>query len=424
MKRIGIERRWLLKGSLGALLGLMSRDALADILEAAGGVDGKGSGSDSLLAAQSRLGENLIRYLAAHRTAAESGNLIVSPASLASILSFVDLGANTALRMAIHHTLGFDRVTRRRVDEDLKALRDGVSDIIAHSDKQDSPLTLANLLAFDRSTKPRQLALLGLSGAGADVLVDNLGNVEIVQRINDWVKRKTHGLIPSILDESPETLGLVAVNALYFKDKWKTEFDPAQTRAEKFQPAWGEPIDVPMMHSKIGAYAFRQDDRFIAAELVYAHEDFRLVVVTTKSEPAKPADFAAVAPWLGGQDFAMKSGQIAMPKLSLSAAEELLPPLDALGLKPARLNKDALDAFSPEELIITRIVQKLELRLAEDGTEAAAVTAAVTTRGIGPVAEVKMTVDKPFVFALRHQKSGLILFMGYVASPAKRPKSG
>jgi serine protease inhibitor len=419
MKRIGIERRWLLKCSLGALLGLMSRDALADILEAAGGVDGKGAGSDSLLAAQSRLGENLIRYLAAHRTAGEGGNLIVSPASLAAILSFVDLGANNALRTAIHHALGFNRVTRRRVDEDLKALRDGVSSIVAHSDKQDSPLTLANLLAFDRSVKPRQLALLGLSGAGADVLVDNLGDVEIVERINDWVKRKTHNLIPAILDEAPETLGLVAVNALYFKDKWQTEFDPAKTRPAKFQPVVGEPVDVPMMHSKAGSFAFRQDDRFIAAELVYAHEDFRLVVVTTKSEPARPAEFGAVADWLGGQGFAMKNGEIAMPKLSLSASEELLPPLDTLGLKPARLNKDALDAFSPEELIITRIVQKIELRLAEEGTEAAAVTAAVTTRSLGKLAEMRMTVDKPFVFALRDQKSGLILFMGYVASPGK-----
>jgi serine protease inhibitor len=418
-----LPRRLVLKASLAALLGLTSRISFADILEAAGGADSKGAGGDGLLAAQSRLGENLIRYLAGQRAAGANGNLIVSPASLAAILSFVDLGATNALRMAIHRTLGFNRVTRRQVNDDLKALRDGVSSIIAHSDKQDGPLALANLLAFDRSTKPRQLALLGLSGAGADVLVDNLGNVEIVQRINDWVKNKTHDLIPAILDETPETLGLVAVNALYFKDKWKTEFDPAKTTTEKFRPASGEAVNVSMMHSKAAAFAFRQDERFIAAELPYAHEDFKLVVVTTKAEPAKPAEFAAVAGWLGGQGFEMKTGEIAMPRLSLSAAEELLPPLDALGLKPARLNKDALEGFSDEELIVTRIVQKLEMRLAEEGTEAAAVSAVVTTRSLGSPAEVKMTVDKPFVFALRDQKSGLILFMGYVGAPGKLPSS-
>jgi serine protease inhibitor len=423
MRQMPLPRRLVLKASLAALLGLTSGTSFADILEAAGGVDSKGPGSDGLLAAQSRLGENLIHYLAGQRAAGANGNLIVSPASLAAILSFVDLGATNALRMAIHRTLGFNRVTRRQVNDDLKALRDGVSSIIAHSDKQDGPLVLANLLAFDRSTKPRQLALLGLSGAGADVLVDNLGNVEIVQRINDWVKTKTHDLIPAILDETPETLGLVAVNALYFKDKWKTEFDPAKTTTEKFRPASGEAVDVSMMHSKAAAFAFRQDERFIAAELPYAHKDFKLVVVTTKSEPAKPTEFAAVAGWLGGQGFEMKTGEIAMPRLSLSAAEELLPPLDALGLKPARLNKDALEGFSDEELIVTRIVQKLEMRLAEEGTEAAAVTAVVTTRSLGSGVEVKMTVDKPFVFALRDQRSRLILFMGYVGAPGKLSSS-
>jgi serine protease inhibitor len=423
MKQMTLPRRLVLKASLAALLGLTGRASVAAILEAASGVNAKGPGGDGLLAAQARLGENLIRALAGGRAAGVSGNLIVSPASLAAIMSFVDLGATTSLRAAIHHTLGFNRVARRQINEDLKALRDGVSAIIAHSEQQDAPLALANLMAFDRSTKPRQLALLGLSGAGADVLVDNLGNAEIIQRINDWVQKKTHGLIPAILDETPETLGLVAVNALYFKDKWKTEFDPAKTTTEKFTPASGEAVDVSMMHSKAALFAFRQDDRFIAAELPYAHEDFKLVVVTTKSEPAKPADFAAVATWLGGQGFEMKTGEIAMPKLSLSADEELLPTLDRLGLKPARLNNDALQGFSDEAMIITRIVQKLELRLAEEGTEAAAVTAVLTTRSLGSPAPVKMTVDKPFVFALRDQKSGLILFMGYVGAPKKLPSS-
>jgi hypothetical protein len=51
---------------------------------------------------------------------------------------------------------------------------------------KDGPLALANLLAFDRSTRPRLLALFALSGAGADVLVDDLADTKIVERINAW----------------------------------------------------------------------------------------------------------------------------------------------------------------------------------------------------------------------------------------------
>lgn len=419
MKPNSVERRLLLKTSLATLLGMTTSDSFAAILQAGGG-DANGPGRDALLAAQARLGESLIRYLAGHQKAGAhaSPNLIVSPASLAAILSFVDLGASPLMHTAIHRTLGFNHVAGRRIDDDLRALRDGVSAIIARS-VHDGPLVLANLLAFDRSTKPRQLALLGLAGAGADVLVDDLGDAKIIDRINNWVKQKTHDLIPSIIEEAPETLGLVAVNALYFKDRWQIPFDTARTSSEKFQPVSGAPVDVAMMHSPVANVSFRSDDRFIAADLAYANADFKLVVVTTKSAPAQASDFAAVAGWLSGQDFAMKTGEIGLPKLSLVAAEELLSPLDALGLRAARQRRDALEEFSAEDLIITRVVQKLELRLSEEGTEAAAATAVVTTRSLGTPEHVKMIVDKPFVFALRDQMTGLILFMGYVGAPPK-----
>jgi serine protease inhibitor len=425
MQSMSAERRLLLKAGLGALLGLFNRASFADILEA-GARDARGPGGDGLLSAQVRLGENLIRILAGQGKAGADANLIVSPASLAAILSFVDLGASQPMRAALHRTLGYRHAARSRADGDLEALRTMVSALIGRSGKdgrdKDGPLALANLLAFDRSTRPRQLALFALSGAGADVLVDDLADAKIVERTNVWVRRKTRDLIPSILEEAPETLGLVAVNALYFKDKWQTPFDPARTRSEQFQLASGKPVDAQMMHSGLQKLGFRQDDRFIATELPYATEDFKLVVVTTKSMPAPASDFAAVAGWLGGQDFAVKSGEIAMPKLHLTAAEELLRPLDALGLRAARQARDALAAFSPEPLVITRVVQKLELRLDEDGTEAAAVTAAMTTRSLAPEQPVKMIVDKPFVFALRDQKTGLILFMGYVGNPVSHAR--
>ena len=414
MRYVSVDRRLLLKMGFGTLLGLANSTAFADILGNDAATDASG---DDLAAAQSRLGENLIRALAPNGRAA-GGNLIVSPASLAAILGFVDLGASRPLHSAIHRTLGFQRASRRQVDDDIKGLRRSVSAIIARSGES-SPFVLANLLVFDRSVRPRQLALFALSGAGADVLVDNLGDPKIIDRINSWVRQKTHDLIPSILEEAPESLGLLAVNALYFKDKWQTPFDPARTAREKFQRVAGDPVDVAMMHSPVAKFAFRQDDQFIAAELPYANEDFRLVVVTTKSAPAKPLDFAPVSGWLGGQGFQVKGGEIAMPKFSLSAAEELLQPLDVLGLRAARRLPDALDGFSPEELVISRVVQKLELRLSEEGTQAAAATAVVTTRSLALDPGLKMIVDKPFVFALRDQKSGLMLFMGYVGSPPR-----
>jgi len=416
MRRMSVERRLLLKAAASAAFGLVNGATLADILQPDGSADAKNPGRDDLSVAQLRLGENLIRHIADHGKAGAGGNLIVSPASVASSLSFVDLGARHPMRAALHQALGFKPAAKRQIEQDLSALRNSVSAIIARS-SSDGPLALANLLAFDLSTKPRQLALLGLSGAGADVLVDHLGDPNTVGRINAWVRQRTRELIPSIIDEAPEEIGLVAINALYFKDRWKTPFDLARTQPEPFQTASGKPVDVKMMHSPVAKFGFRQNDRFIAAELGYANDDFKLVVVTTKSTAARVAEFAAVAGWLGGQEFAMSNGEIGMPKLSLTAAEEMLRPLDARGLRTARQMPDALSGFSAMSLMITRVVQKLDLRLNEEGTEAAAATAVVTTRSLGTKGQIRMIIDKPFMFALRDQKTGLILFMGYVNVP-------
>src|SRR5262249_40172259 len=152
--------------------------------------------------------------------------------------------------------------------------------------------------------------------------------------------------------------------------------------------------DVQMMHSQVSKFRFRQDDRFIAVELGYAHQNFKLVVATTKSAPAQAQDFAAVAGWLDGKGFEAQNGEIALPKLSLSSGGELLQPLDAFGLRAARGSADALEGFSDEPLQIARIVQKVELRVNEEGTEGAAVTAVMTTRGLNISDHVQMVVDK------------------------------
>jgi serpin B len=416
MESLAIDRRWFLTSTIAALLGLAGRGAFADVLISETDSVVRGDGP---LASQMRLGELLIRYLARHRSAdsADGVNVVVSPASLAAILSLVDLGGNGAMHAGIHRALGYRRTARRKAEDDLAALRRSVSALITQGGK-DGPLVLANLFAFDRSIKPKQLAMFGLSGAGADVLVDNLADSKIVDRINGWVKEKTHDMIPSIVGEAPETLGLVAVNALYFKDKLQTPFAASRTAMAAFQTVSGKPADVPMMHSPVSTFRLRTDKRFVAAELGYMNGNFKLVAITTRSAPAPAQDFAAVAGWLGGEGFEAQNGEIGLPKLNLSASGELLPALDAFGLGAARHVPGALEGFSDQELRIARVLQKIELRINEEGTEGAAATSVMTTRSLAPPHQV-VTFDKPFVFALRDDKTGLVLFMGYVGAPPK-----
>ncbi len=143
------------------------------------------------------------------------------------------------------------------------------------------------------------------------------------------------------------------------------------------------------------------------------------MIVTSKSAPAGAGEFSDVLRWLHGDGFEGRNGEILLPKLTISASQEMLRPLDGLGLRQARLESDALKGFSSASMTISRVVQKLELRVDEAGTEGAAATAVIATRSIASGPNFKMVVDKPFLFAVRDQRTGLVLFMGYVGSPQK-----
>jgi serpin B len=107
---------------------------------------------------------------------------------------------------------------------------------------------------------------------------------------------------------------------------------------------------------------------------------------------------------------------LALPHFDVSGSEDITGALDRLGLKAARVAPGALAGFTADPAGITRVVQRMELRLNEEGTEAAAVTAAIVERSFDP-SYVRMVVDKPFMFALRDKVTGLILMAGYVGEP-------
>jgi serine protease inhibitor len=387
------------------------------------------------LAAQSRLASRLLERLAKEPNAGD--NIVVSPASVAMALSLLELGADEKLRAAIAQALGYEApaaqgpaaaITRKKpsakspaqpgkATEDLKGLLQVIIDLDRDKDMQ-GVLSLANSIIFDPDAAPSDLALRGLRETGAKVAVENLSSEETLKGINDWVSAKTNGLIPTILETSPRNSGLVALNALYFKDKWKFPFEVSNTKPGRFQGVSGE-LDVAMMNMGRHLHRVQNSERFVGIELPYLHERFAMVLVTSKDKPARVGEFDTVAHWLDGEGFRPSQVEFAMPRFRLNGRAELLPALDAMGLKAGRASASALRGFSSVQQKISQITQKTFLQVDEAGTEAAAATAVLTVRSAARLARI--AIDKPFLFALRDRVSGLILMAGYVGSPAAGP---
>ncbi|GLS23302.1 serine protease inhibitor [Labrys miyagiensis] len=362
--------------------------------------------------ASARLGFDLLSQLGKGK--GNDPNPVVSPASLTAALAVLDLGASPKFHAALVKTLRLDTVGD---SGDLKSLRASLVPLIDGS-KADGPLTGISAVYFDPRGGPKPAALDELKQAGVQADVRDLSDAKTIDDINALVKDRTKGLIPTLIDEPLRKGGLVVLNALHFKDDWRTAFDPAQTTQMDFHRIKGGDAKVAMMQSGSGHWLARQDDRFIAVALPYQTKGYDLLLLTTKDKPAALADFAPAASWLTGEGFAESEGTVSLPRLSIKAGADLRGSLDKLGLDPAVRAPDALSGFLTTPQKIDKIIQKVVITVDEKGTEAAAATA-VTSRSLAMPATFSFVADKPFLFALRDETSGQVLMAGYIGDAAK-----
>jgi serpin B len=200
-------------------------------------------------------------------------------------------------------------------------------------------------------------------------------------------------------------------------DKWRFKFDVARTQQSPFRLLDGSLISVPMMTVTLEDALVRHDDGFVGVELRYQQERFSLLLVTTDDAPAPSATFTHVADWLFRNEFNPRRVELLLPRLDIVDSIELLAALDALGLMRGRLSPTALRGFVKGPATISQIIQKTYFHADESGTEAAAATAISTARSPFDQSDRTIAFNKPFVFAIRDDVTGLILLFGYVGRP-------
>jgi serine protease inhibitor len=380
----------------------------------AGAADPADRARDLLAAAQAKLAFSLIEKIGS----GPAQQATVSPASVASALGLVSNGADPKMKAAIAKALGFpaDRADSLAVLEDVRARLAKGGESFAFADR----------IVFSPSTPPSKFIQAGFDKYNFPYEIADLGNPEEAARIDGWVKEVTKGAIPEILGGPVSKASFAALNALHFKSRWKTPFDPKLTATAPFTGLDGKSADVQMMRLGKATRAFRQERvgerkserNFVAIDLPFADERFSLVIVTTREKPAAAKDFTPVASWLGGAGFTPHSGDLALPRFAASAREDLLPVLDGLGLGEARKSATALLGFG-SDITLSQVTQRAMIDVDEEGAEAAAATAAIGSRSLEADDAIHMVVDKPFMYALRDKTTGMILVAGYVGTPPK-----
>ena len=248
-----------------------------------------------------------------------------------------------------------------------------------------------------------------------------------VDRINGWCSEKTHGKIPSIMDEPDPRMVMALVNALYFNGKWSFDFDE-KIKKEDFTTISGGKSKVDMMTAQLKSYS--EYDGFSMVSLPYGNGAFCMDVIL----PSEKEDFGKAvsrfnAATLRGLSENMDSGSQfeAFKQKLIGEINDLhiegmpkLETLNALGMNQAFTNTADFSAMAEKSLKISMVKQKTFIDVNEKGTEAAAVTVVgMVATSIGPSPEprtVNFFADRPFLFVIRERSTEAILFIGQKVS--------
>jgi len=338
---------------------------------------------------------------------------MVSPASLASAFWVLNLGADAQMQAALFKALELgDHAAPDRAAALLEQARKSASEADA------GVFVSADQLVIPPHPSPSAILKAGLEKLGVSYRIADTSKAEDVSAIDAWVAEKTRGEIPQILGKPLQSASFVALNALYFKAKWQEPFDPQATVSTPFHAVDGSAEPAMLMRLGEVERAYRADKSFIGVDLPFAGERFSLTVVTSNdNKPRKLADFEAAKAWLSGEGFAPRKGDLALPRFSLESESDLLPALSK-DLAEAAKTPTALFEFGPNARI-EGILQRTKIEVDEEGATAAAATAVVVARAMVANDALHMIVDKPYLFALRDRRSGLILVAGYVGKAPK-----
>jgi len=375
--------------------------------------------NERLTAASSKFAFKLYDQLRKQPT---SQNTFVSPASVMMALAMTYNGADGETRPSMARALEIDGMS---LDETNRAFAD-LKSALSPTDPK-IQLKIANSL-WIRNGFPVKPAFIARNEKhyAAEIATLNFDDPAAPNTINSWVSKNTEGKIDKIVDRLTSDNVLLLINAIYFKGQWQFEFKKENTKPDVFTIAGGQKKQVPMM-SQSGTFFYYKGKDFQSVALPYGQGSVSMYIFLPDEQTTLEQFERNLTPenwqtWLSG--FGFKPGDLMLPRFKVEWELKLNDALKALGMAdafdPRRANFSQITPVSSSNnLFISEVRHKSWGEVNEEGTVAAAATSVIgTLTSIQPPQQrFSMKVDRPFFFAIRDNRTGVLLFIGSVANP-------
>ena len=351
-------------------------------------------------------------------------NLLYSPHSISVTLAMAHAGAKDQTRADMAKVLHFDP----ELDLTGSGFAALVRELHATARTDGCQLSVCNALWAQRGVTflPEFLRVVLEVYQGQAIQIDFMNDPkEAQQAINEEVAKKTEGkiydLIPSGLIDTMTRL--VLTNAIYFKGDWARPFAKELTTPDEFKMADGTKVETQFMNES-AVFGYMEGENFQVLEIPYKGKGFSMIVLlpaeeTPLSEFEKKISWEKIEQWTAG----LKEREVivSLPRFTITTPSCLLgKTLAGMGMADAFSPRADFSAINGQkDLQLGEVAHKAFIEVNETGSESAAATAVTLEfKSMGPSPLPAFIADRPFMFLIRHKKTGCVLFMGRLANPS------
>ena len=351
----------------------------------------------------------------------DEGNLFFSPFSLSTALAMTYAGARGGTESQMARVLHFEQ-TGESLHVAFAGLQARLSEAEAKGGIQ---LKVANSL-WPQAGYPFLAEFIALiqTHYGVTITPVDYGDAETARKtVNEWVEAKTEKRITDLIPPGVfnALTRLMLVNAIYFKGNWADQFDARLTKRGDFWSPHGN-IHASMM-SRANEYAYAETESLQVLELPYAGKSLSLLILLPKEKDGLAAlESQLTSSFLEQITAQLREQQVfvTMPKFKVEAAFQLNNALIKMGMSDAfdddKANFAGMDGIEGN-LFISAALHKAFIEVNEEGSEAAAATAIVMKMRGAPHRLPAFRADHPFLFFIRENQTGSILFLGRLLKP-------
>ncbi len=339
----------------------------------------------------------------------KTGSHVLSPLSVAFILSLINNGAEGTTSDEIMEVLGFNEANKAEVNKFCANLIENAPNI-----DPNVQIYCANALFVNKEyTLLSDFENDSRNYYHAEAKSLDFSDSSSADEINEWCREKTDGNIRYMLEKSDPSKIAYLLNAIFFKATWTDQFDPKHTRTESFHREDGSTAQLPMMQRYAMALV-SYDDNYTSICLPYSSGAFNMYVLL----PDKGCTTSQIVENLNAESFnkmiartEKRKLQIKIPRFTASLNIDLKETLTQMGIKSLFTEQAELPYITKQKLFISEIRHSAKIEVDEQGTKTAAVTMAeIAATAAEPPKD--FIADRPFVYLIQENTSGAIFFIG------------